>query len=244
MIKMKVKINLLILLICFSYSRDVIAQYTHGKVVYERKTNLYKKFKDENMRDWIKEADKIKIDYFELYFNDSMSMFQPSESNLKEKYGWATDKNTVYQNYKDSTRFTIKIIWGEKINIADSLYNRQWKITESKRTICGYSCRKAIWEPNDSTKIYAWYCDELMTSTGPESFIGLPGTILGLATEDGGVVYFAKTVELTEPPSELLKAPKTKDKIYKRAELKAKLEKDFGKEKWGKTMIANVFGYW
>ena len=46
------------------------AQITAGKIVYERKTNLYKKFKDDNVKDWIKEIDKIKIkiDSVELIF--------------------------------------------------------------------------------------------------------------------------------------------------------------------------------
>ncbi|MCX6292662.1 MAG: hypothetical protein NT126_13025 [Bacteroidetes bacterium] len=35
----------------------------------------------------------------------------------------------------------------------------------------------------------------LSSGFGPESFVGLPGAILGLATEDGSVIYFAKNVE-------------------------------------------------
>ena len=62
----------------------MFGQLTQGKIVYERKTNLYKKFKDDNVTDWIKERDKIKIDYFELLFNDSLSLFRPQESELKE----------------------------------------------------------------------------------------------------------------------------------------------------------------
>ena len=238
------KIKILIIIFCFLFFHQAVAQFSSGKITYERKTNLYKKFKDDYVREWIKEADKIKIDFFELHFNDSQSLFQPTESNLKEKYGWATDKNTVFQNQNDRSRFTIKVIWGEKVSIRDSLYTRKWKITESKRTICGYSCRKAIWEANDSTTIYAWYCDEIIPGIGPESFIGLPGAILGLATEDGGVVYFAKAVEFTKPFPEIFIVPKSKDKVYTNSELKSKLEKEFGKEKWGKTMIKNVFGYW
>ena len=69
-------------------------------------------------------------------------------------------------------------------------------MTSSKRKIAGYECRRVIWKKNDSTRIHAWYSQELVPAVGPESFGGLPGTILGLATEDGGVVYFAKSVEV------------------------------------------------
>ena len=97
---------------------------------------------------------------------------------------------------------------------------------------------------NDSTRIYAWYCDEISASVGPESFYGLPGAILGLATEDGGVIYFAKSIDVVRPPAAELFPEKTKEKIYEPAELRTMLEKQYGKEKWGKAMIKTVFGYW
>ena len=117
-------------------------------------------------------------------------------------------------------------------------------MTDSKRSICGYQCRKAIWQANDSTRLYAWFCSEVIPSIGPESFVGLPGAILGLATEDGGVIYFAKSIEVVKPEATILTPKKTKQKIYKASELKAQLEKDFGKEKWGKAMIYNQFSIW
>ena len=150
----------------------------------------------------------------------------------------------VYQNYKTNYRLTEKKIWGEGFLVSDSVRAFNWKMTESKRSICGYQCRKAIWQANDSTRIYAWLCAEINPSIGPESFVGLPGAILGLATEDGGVIYFAKSVEVVKPDAITLLPKKSKQKTYKSAELKAQLEKDFGKEKWGKAMIYNNFSIW
>ena len=219
------------------------SQINSAKITYERKTNLYKKIKSRNVQDWIKEEDKIKIEYFELFITDTCSLFKPQESDLREFYSWATSKNTVYQNFNNNTRYLIKTIWGEELHLTDSLFKRQWQITESNRNIAGYVCRKAIWQANDSVKIYAWFSYDLTPNTGPESFNGLPGTILGLATEDGGVVYFAKKVELVKPEVALLTAPKKK-KIYSVPELKAQMEKQYGKEKWFKTMINEQFGIW
>jgi len=225
---------------------DVCGQIHAGKISYERKTNLYKKFKDEDwdFKTYIKERDKIKVDSFELFFNDSLSAFIPIESELKENFSWTTSKNKVYQDFSRGSRHTVKNIWGEEVHLEDTLYKRQWKITDSKRTICGYICRKAVWQVNDSTRIYAWFCAEIISPVGPESFYGLPGAILGLATEDGGVIYFAKTVEVKRPDDAALNLPKSKKKIYSPAELKEYLQREFGDEKWGKTMIKNVFGYW
>ncbi len=221
------------------------SQITYGKITYERKTNLYKKFKNNSeVKEWIKEDDKNKIDVFELYFDDSLSLFKPQESELVEQMSWTTTKNVVYQNHSSKTRFTEKKIWGELFLLADSVRNFSWKMTENKRIISGYQCRKAIWKANDSTRIYAWFCPEIIPSIGPESFVGLPGAILGLATEDGGIIYFAKTIEAIKPELTTLTRKKNKQKIYQTSELKTQLIKDFGKEKWGKAMIYNNFEIW
>lgn len=218
------------------------AQITNAKITFERKTNLYKKLKG-NVENWLKEEDKVKIDYFELFINDTCSLFKPQESDLKENMSWATSKNTVLQNFKLNTRYVIKPMWGEELHLTDSMFKRKWKITESSRKIAGYACRKAVWQANDSTRIYAWFSYDIVPATGPESFNGLPGTILGLATEDGGVVYFAKKVEVLTPTPATFILPKKK-KVYTIPELKAQMEKQYGKEKWFKNMIHEQFGIW
>lgn len=239
--KMTKKIILLPLIIVIA--NICRAQINNAKITYERKTNLYKKFKDNNVEDWMKEEDKIKIDYFELFVTDTFSLFRPQESDLREQMSWATSKTTVYQDFNLKKRYSIKFIWQEEIHMVDSLRYRNWQMTESTRKIAGYQCRKAIWKANDTTRIYAWFSYDITPSTGPESFNGLPGTILGLATEDGGVVYFAKKVELIKPESSLFILPKKK-KISVEKELIADLSKRYGKEKWFKRMLSNNFGVW
>jgi GLPGLI family protein len=235
------KTVLMALLFC---AWEMRAQIHAAKIIFERKTNLYKLYKGE---DWInravKEEDKIKTDYFELFATDSVSLFQPQESDLKENYSWATAKNTVHQNFRDNTRYTVKTIWGEELHITDSVIRRTWRISESTRKIAGYVCRKAVWKANDSTRIYAWFSYDILPSTGPESFNGLPGVILGLANEDGGVVYFAKKVEIVNPEAKELQVKKKK-KIYKLTELKAQLTKQYGHEKWFKREMNKNFGIW
>lgn len=234
----------IILIFCLQQTANLFSQISYGKITYERKTNLYKKFKDNgDVKEWLKEEDKNKIDVFELYFNDTASVFKPEESDLVEKMSWATTKNSVYQNFNTKSRYTVKKIWGEQFNVIDSIRKFNWKITDSKRNICGYQCRKAIWQVNDSTRIYAWFSVEINASIGPESILGLPGAILGVATEDGGVIYFAKKVEIIRPDNAIF-IPKKVKKTYKEKELIAQLEKEFGKEKWGKAMIFNNFSIW
>ncbi|MDF2449568.1 MAG: hypothetical protein K0R26_2072 [Bacteroidota bacterium] len=242
---MNIKFSLILVFCCWLIPKLSFTQISYGKITYERKTNLYKKFKNNgDVKEWLKEEDKNKIDVFELFFNDSLSAFKPQESDLVERMSWATTKNMVYQNHVTGKRFTEKKIWGETFLMVDTIRTFKWKITDSKRTVCGYQCRKAIWEANDSTRIYAWFCTELVPSIGPESFVGLPGTILGLATEDGGIIYFAKTIEVVKPELQVLLPKKSKQKIYKTGELKEQIAKQYGKEKWGKIMLYNNFEIW
>ena len=71
----------------------------------------------------------------------------------------------------------------------------------------------------------------------------MPGTILGLATEDGGVVYFAKKVEILKPEQSKL-VPAKKKKVRNINDLKKEMEKEYGKEKWFKSEWYEQFGIW
>ena len=215
------------------------AQIKNGVIMFERKTNLLKKYKTEESQRWLR-GEKVNIDRFYLYFTPNKSLFIPIESLSPSKADWATSKNTVIQDFNKNERTSIYNLWGENMTVVDEIKNRTWKITERKRDIAGYSCRRAIWEKNDSTNIYAWFTNQIIPSTGPETFNGLPGTILGLATEDGGVVYFAKTVQEKYNDLEEL-SPKLKKKTYTESELKKELEMKAKSNPWMGRVISYIF---
>lgn len=212
-------------------STSSFGQITSGRIVYERKTNLQKLYKDnERVKRFITSDLKTKIEQFELYFNDSLSAFLPIESGEVEQgfTKFLTTHNKVYNNISKQQKVAVLDMWGTETVVKDSLTSRQWKITGSKRNIAGYLCHKAKWEMNDSTRVYAWFCPDVVPSVGPEGFAGLPGTILGLATEDGTIIYFAKEVKMMAPPTEKLNYTiKTKD-VYTVEELKATLLEKMG----------------
>jgi len=221
----------------------------HGQVVkqgiitFERKTNLLKKFDDERMRNFIKEDNKIKIDKFSLVFNDTASLFSYIQPDEQDRMSWLTVKNTVYQNLKREQRTVFMDMWGTSLILSDSAVNHQWKITDKTRKIAGYECIRAIWQKDDSTRIYAWFTTDIAPSIGPESVTGLPGAVLGLATEDGGVVYFATKVELIEPKVEQISKPKKKGKEYTEQALKIELTEKLQGEPFGPRIIKELF-FW
>ena len=231
--------NILILTLVLNTNIS-LGQITHGVILYERKTNLLKKYKSPESQRWLR-GEKVKIDRFNLYFSPNKSVFMPEESAVPSKADWATSKNTVLQDFEKNERVSIYNLFGDRKTVKDEIVKRTWKITERKRNIAGYSCRRAIWSKNDSTRIYAWYTDQITASTGPETFNGLPGTILGLATEDGGVVYFAKIVNEKYQNIDAISSDFKIKKTYTEKELKNELEQKSKSNPWMGRIINYLF---
>lgn len=239
--RLPVAVLLLGFLLCAtSLSAQIVTQ---GKITYERRTNILKKFDDERMRQWIKEKDKIKIDQFVLYFNDSLSAFTYVTPEVQDEMSWATTKNAVYQDFNAGVRAVFMDMWGTSLIVNDSLVNRQWKITDKTRKIAGYECIRAVWQKDDTTRIHAWFSPAIAPTVGPESVQGLPGAILGLATEDGGVVFFATKVEEVAPTAEQLAVPKKKGKEFTEAALRTEMEEKMKGQPMGDRVLREIF-FW
>lgn len=240
----KVGINILATVICCLLSLSSNAQIiTKGKITYERRTNLYKQFDDDRMKKFIKEENKIKVDRFSLYFNDSISNYAYITPDEEDQMAWATWKNSVYTNLKQGKRSVFMDMFGTSLTMKDSVVNRDWIITSGTRKIAGYECTRAIWQKNDSTRIYAWFTTDIVPTLGPESVQGLPGAILGLATENGGIVYFASKVEIIDPTEAQLAEPKKKGKEYTYKELYDEMVEKLEGQPFGARVLEGMF-YW
>ena len=245
---MKVEINgskwmliiVLMLLTSWSYSQVI----NSGEIVFEKRTNLEKRYEGSERRgrsnEWMKEP---KIDEYVLYFTDSSSLFNPILPEVgDEDREWSTMKNTTYQNLTSGLLERLFSYYGSEIYLLDSLRKREWIITENRSEIAGFETKQALWIANDSTKIYAWYSEQIIPSVGPESFNGLPGAILGLALEDGGVVYFAKEVKPLSKSNIEKEMPKGKPKdYYSSIELRKLVKELFSAGGSGGRILDDVF---
>lgn len=239
----KIKVTAVCLLLCFGS----MAQVTTGKITFERRTNLKKRMGDNpRMKNMINDENKIRKEKFALYFDEESSKFEPIEDADASGGGgfmrYMTQKNTTYQNISKSEKLVVLDLWGSQAMMKDSMQERSWKVTTNKRTIADYQCTKAVWEMNDSTRIYAWFSPDIVASVGPEGFAGLPGAILGLATEDGGLIYFATEVVVQElPKGKTDYSSFTKD-VYTKESLKATLLEKMGK--WIKPSDLDAMFNW
>jgi GLPGLI family protein len=221
------------------------AQMTSGKIVFERKTNLKKLFGDnERVKRFLDKDLTWKYEEFELYFTETKSAFLPVESDEPEQgfMKYLTSHNTIYKDYSIDEKTVILDMWGTETVIKDSIQSREWKITDRKRKIAGYNCRRSIWQMDDTTRIYAWFTTDIVPAIGPEGFDGLPGAVLGLATEDGSVVYFAKTVEALAPPEAKMAPAKEAKEVFTTAELKVRLIEKMGQ--WVKAEDLDAMFAW
>ncbi|NBP30443.1 MAG: GLPGLI family protein, partial [Flavobacteriia bacterium] len=149
----KAGIKLLFLLVFLSVEFTAYCQfYSAGTVYYTRRTNLQKRFTDQRMKRFVNEDNKIKNDRFSLSFNDTVSVFKYIAPNVQDDMAWLTSKNEYYQYLGSQKQLTVFQFFGTSVFVKDSLPERKWKITDSKRTICGFQCRKAIYQKNDSTR--------------------------------------------------------------------------------------------
>ncbi len=223
-----------------------IAQLTQGSITFERRTNLKKTVVDNpRVSRFLNDDNKIRKENFELKFNETSSVFKHIENEDEEDIGmmkYFTQRNTVYQDLDNNGFMVILNSWGQPMYLQDSMSIRLWKVTESKRKFAGYMCYKSIWEINDSTRIYAWFCPDIVPSVGPEGFSGLPGAILGLATEDGGIVYYATEVKEMEVTAETTDFTEYMDETYTKEELKEILLKNMGK--WIKKKDLDTMFAW
>lgn len=214
-----------------------------GKITFERKANSHKQLDDmmkgqpgsENMLDQVKkQIPKYKVDFFELFFNQDISLYKLAKDGLTESKmmmgNQPADRNTVYRDLTKNQNIAEKFIYDKTYLIQDSIPQYQWKITEEFRKIAGYNCRRAETIIMDSIYVIAFYTDAIVTASGPESFSGLPGMILGIVMPRLNVTYFATKVDQYIPDEKGLLAP-TKGEKNKNAQLDAKLRESM--KQWG-----------
>ena len=208
-----------------------------GRIEYERKLNQH--FNLDGDSEWMlemkKQIPKFVTDVYELVFSPDVSLYKLARENPDNKYMWGgkpSSSDLVVKNLEKRQLSLQRDIYEQTYLLQDSLRNFQWRITEEKREIAGFDCRKAVTRICDSVYVVAFYTDQIPVSSGPESFGNLPGMILGLAVPRLSITWFATRVELATPSAQSLN-PTLKGKKTNWVKYNADLQKamkDWGKE--------------
>ncbi|WP_158827730.1 GLPGLI family protein [Mucilaginibacter lacusdianchii] len=179
-----------------------------GTIEFEKSVNMYaviQKMMDKDNESFFlpafeaykKQKPQFKKLKSTLTFNGNQTLFVPNEDADEDQTfssPMVTQNNTTYTNLGDGLSTTLKTVFEQSFLVKDSIRHINWKITDERRDIAGYSCRRANAVVMDSIYVVAFYTDEIPTSGGPESFTGLPGMILGLAMPHENITWFATRV--------------------------------------------------
>ena len=224
-LKIIILLILSILLNKFSFSQNAVMVH-EGEIQFEKRTNAYailNKYYVGDGEDGSKFAEQyknnnpqFKINKFVLLFNNGLSYYAPESDigNASNPFMSAfAGSNSVYTDLRNRTFIAEKNVLGETYIINDSTRKIQWKITDEIKNIAGFSCRRANAVILDSVYVVAFYTDQIVSKSGPESFIGLPGMILGVVLPYEHISWFATKVILKQIQSTQLNIPKGKNKI-------------------------------
>lgn len=231
-------------------SKQVVAC---GSIVYERKISLKKKITESReeeddgfwMEEMIKRAPANVTDIFTMHFNERESLyaFDKKKDNAQFRM-WGSDdvgmRNVVYKNLITGERTSMKQLYETDFILLDTVKKFEWKLTREFRDIAGYECRKATTIINDSLYVIAFYTDDIVCSSGPEGFSGLPGTILGLVMPRLYTTWFATSVTPFCDEKYVIERP-SKGKKSTFVALESQLADRYAKyKKWYQSMVWNL----
>jgi GLPGLI family protein len=132
---------------------SLFAQMKEGKIVYERKTNMWRMITDPEMRTRIPE---FRTANFELLFNDKASLFRsvpddeapdPFANNGGDRGGqrfnFRMPETTTYIDLATQMQYESRPMFEKTFLVVDSLKPLKWKISEETKTIAKHLCKKA-----------------------------------------------------------------------------------------------------
>lgn len=242
----------------FCYSQNA-AFLKQGKIEFDRSLNAYvlmqkamsfgddddnSSWRQQMMDQYKKNNPQFQVSKFTLLFNENKSIYSPVKVDAKMggffDLSQIAGSNTIYTDLSNNQRIAQKSLMQTQYLITDSARKFIWKITDEYREIAGFNCRRANGLMYDSVYVVAFYTDEIVPSSGPESFHGLPGMILGAAVPYENTTWFATKVYAQNVSDNDIQPP-TKGKKYTFKESLETLKNSMND--WGKagSFILNRF---
>ena len=225
---MKQIIALLFALVIFQWAT---AQVKEGKIVFEEKIDVHRRIPKENeqMRAMLPQ---FRTNKYELLFADNKSLYQKQEeeTDLSEqpqggmvmRFGGAD--NIYFKDFTLQKSIEKRDLMEKEFIVEDSIRNITWKLVDGEtKTILNHVCKKATGKSERGLDLVAWYTEDILLSSGPAQFSGLPGLILALDIAEGEIVITAQEINDSVKKTDI-KAP-TKGKKVTPAEF-AKIRKE------------------
>ena len=155
-----------------------------------------------------------------LVFNENASLYtnqkkeEASEDQIEGEGGMMVmvrmqePDNKMFTDFAGKKQIEQREFMTRMFLIEKELGVSDWKITGNSKEILGYTCQEAVREPNDSTKIVAWFTPTIPIPSGPGEYLNLPGLVLAVDLDNGKHTLTAKSIEPMEVDAKMIAKPK------------------------------------
>jgi GLPGLI family protein len=228
-------------------SRDTLTPPGQGTIFYERKMDIHRHL-DEQMKAMVPQ---FQTGEYELFYRDSLCFYKalpkddapdPFENSgggarIVMKFGGPGDVGVLFKNFASSRLLEETTLDDKQYLIADSIRPLPWKLSADTLTILGHLCKKATMISTHNNTVVGWYSEDIPLPIGPDKYGGLPGALLKLDVDSGGVVFTA-TKTLPGVNAKEMKIPS--GKTITRAAFEKKMDELLGPaDSQGRHIIRN-----
>ncbi|MGF1534185.1 MAG: GLPGLI family protein [Bernardetiaceae bacterium] len=198
------KYSLFASVLFFFFDFAAIAQITEGYITYEhtlrKKTEEERKIQEDKVRKQVsnpmlqeevirslrKSSEEAPTFAHKLVFTAKHSLYALRETSLPIG---KKDGSLTYYDLEEK-RFTFQKYIFEKAFLIEEVQEPiAWELIDSTRTLIPFRVKMAK-TTVDSVEVIAWYTPEILVSSGPDIFHGLPGMILEIYQSDGVSIVF------------------------------------------------------
>jgi GLPGLI family protein len=138
--------------------------------------------------------------YCELFFDENHSRYIDSDEKAEpddEGYSWRADAYCITRDFSTNRQADLMTLLGKVYLVEDSIYTPKWKILNDIKEVAGHICMNAsAYDTLRMQRIEAWFALDMPASVGPERFCGLPGAILEININNGGMILTAEKIDL------------------------------------------------
>ena len=204
------------------FSLSIFAQQKEGKVIYQRTMQMQIQINDNDHLQQM--MPKSRTDKFELSFGNNQSVWkhidedentdEMNTNGMQIRMMAPGQNDIIFYDFGAAKKTEQRDMMDKKFIITDSIRKLNWKLTGETQTILGHVCQQAIAqrtgkrtqmnmdngkmerkEINDTTKMVAWFTNDIPVPAGPEVQGQLPGLILALDMNNGRMVYKALEIQ-------------------------------------------------
>lgn len=167
--------------------------------------------------------------YTNLFIDGQRSKYEESEEKFDDDdfgYNWRKDPFFISRDFEAGTFQDLLTVQGKPYLISDSIRVQDWKILNDMKEVAGHVCMNAVlYDSVKMQRVVAWFALDMPFPGGPERYYGLPGLILEVNVNNGGMVIVADKIEPKILDKELGLPKKIKGKRVNETEYQEVLKK-------------------